>query len=38
VIRRSLSIQPAGKDAKAYQVRMLLAMIDEFGLRLDEDQ
>jgi predicted RNA binding protein YcfA (HicA-like mRNA interferase family) len=37
-IRRSLSVQLAGKDAKAYQVRMLLGMIDEFGLRLKDDQ
>jgi predicted RNA binding protein YcfA (HicA-like mRNA interferase family) len=38
LIHRSLSVQPDGKDAKAYQVRMLLGMIDEFGLRLNEDQ
>jgi predicted RNA binding protein YcfA (HicA-like mRNA interferase family) len=37
-LRRSLSVQPDGKDAKAYQVRMLLGMIDEFGLRLRDDE
>jgi hypothetical protein len=31
--RRSLSVQLAGTDAMAYQARVLLAMIDEFGLR-----
>jgi predicted RNA binding protein YcfA (HicA-like mRNA interferase family) len=31
--RRPLSVQPAGKDAKPYQVRILLAMIEEFDLR-----
>ena len=37
-IRRSLSVQPDGKDAKAYQVRMLLSVVDEFGLRLRDDE
>src|SRR5258707_2911181 len=35
---RPLSVQPAGKDAKRYQVRMLLDMIDELGLRLNDDR
>ena len=37
-LRRSLSVQPDGKDAKAYQVRMLLNVVDEFGLRLRDDE
>ena len=37
-LRRSLSVQPDGKDAKAYQVRMLLGMVDEFGLRLRDEE
>ena len=37
-LRRSLSVQPDGKDAKPYQIRMLLGMIDEFGLRLKDEQ
>jgi predicted RNA binding protein YcfA (HicA-like mRNA interferase family) len=37
-LRRSLSVQPDGKDAKAYQVRMLLGIIDEFNLRLRDDE
>jgi predicted RNA binding protein YcfA (HicA-like mRNA interferase family) len=37
-LRRSLSVQPDGKDAKAYQVRMLLAIIDEFGLGMKDEQ
>jgi predicted RNA binding protein YcfA (HicA-like mRNA interferase family) len=35
---RPLSVQPDGKDAKRYQVRMLLGMIDELSLRPNEDQ
>jgi hypothetical protein len=31
-------VQPDGKDAKPYQVRMLLGMIDECALRLKDDQ
>ena len=32
-IHRPLSVQPAGKDAKRYQVRMLLAIIEELESR-----
>jgi hypothetical protein len=32
------SVQPDGKDAKAYQVRMLPNVVDEFGLRLRDEQ
>ena len=31
-----LVVQPKGKDAKRYQVRELLEMIEEYGLALDE--
>jgi predicted RNA binding protein YcfA (HicA-like mRNA interferase family) len=31
-----LVVQPRGKDAKRYQVRELLDMIEEYGLALDE--
>ena len=37
-VRRSLSVQPDGKDAKVYQVRMLLGIVDELGLRLRDDE
>lgn len=33
---RLLVLQPKGKDAKRYQVREFLDMIEEFGLKLDE--
>ncbi len=35
-VRGILNLQPEGKDAKPYQVRQLLAMIDENGLELDD--
>lgn len=31
-----LVVQPKGKDAKRYQVRELLDMVEEYGLALDE--
>lgn len=31
-----LVVQPRGKDAKRYQVRELLDMVEEYGLALDE--
>lgn len=31
-----LPIQPEGKDAKRYQVRQFLDMIEEFSLSIDE--
>lgn len=34
--RRPLVVQPMGKDAKRYQVRELLDMIEEYGLTLEE--
>ena len=34
-VPRPLSVQPAGKDAKPYQVRQLRDMIEEFGLSLE---
>jgi predicted RNA binding protein YcfA (HicA-like mRNA interferase family) len=35
-VPRPLNIQIKGKDAKAYQVRQLRDMIQEYGLKLDE--
>jgi predicted RNA binding protein YcfA (HicA-like mRNA interferase family) len=31
-----LSIQTDGKDAKRYQIRQFLAIIDQYGLELDD--
>jgi predicted RNA binding protein YcfA (HicA-like mRNA interferase family) len=31
-----LTVQPKGKDARSYQVRMFLSMIERFRLELDE--
>lgn len=31
-----LVVQPKGKDAKRYQVRELLDIVEEYGLALDE--
>jgi len=31
-----LTVQPKGKDAKPYQIRKLLDMIEQFELELDE--
>jgi len=33
---RPLSIQPRGKMAKPYQIDQFLAMVQDFGLTLDE--
>ncbi len=33
--QRLLVIQPKGKDAKSYQVRQFLDMVEENGLKLD---
>ena len=33
---RLLVLQPKGKDAKRYQVREFLDMIEEFGLSMEE--
>lgn len=35
-VPRSLPVQPSGKDAKRYQVRQFLDMIDEFELSIEE--
>lgn len=29
-----LNVQPQGKDAKPYQIKQLLEVVEEFGLRL----
>ena len=36
-VSRPINIQPAGKDAKPYQIRQLRDMIREFGLKLETD-
>lgn len=35
-VDRPLSIQPRGKDAKPYQVRQFLDMVETFGLNLGD--
>jgi predicted RNA binding protein YcfA (HicA-like mRNA interferase family) len=35
-VPRPINIQPAGKDAKPYQIRQLRDMIREFGLKLED--
>jgi predicted RNA binding protein YcfA (HicA-like mRNA interferase family) len=35
-VPRPLPVQPSAKEAKAYQVRQFLDMIEEFGLRIEE--
>jgi predicted RNA binding protein YcfA (HicA-like mRNA interferase family) len=35
-VSRPVNIQPAGKDAKPYQIRQLRDMIREFGLKLED--
>ncbi len=35
-VTRPVNIQPAGKDAKPYQVRQIRDIIEEFGLMLDK--
>jgi predicted RNA binding protein YcfA (HicA-like mRNA interferase family) len=35
-IPRPMNVQRVGKDAKPYQVRQLRAIIEEFGLKLDD--
>ena len=35
-IGRILNLQPDGKDAKPYQVRQFLDMIEQYGLKADE--
>ena len=35
-VRSSLNLQPHGSEAKAYQVRQFLAMIDENDLTLED--
>lgn len=34
-VLRSLPVQPEGKDAKRYQVRELLALIDRYDLHME---
>jgi len=35
-VLRPFPVQPAGKDAKRYQVRELLDLIEEHGLHIEE--
>lgn len=35
-IPRSFPVQPAGKDAKRYQVREFLELVERYGLHLSE--
>tara|TARA_R110000782_G_scaffold78293_5_gene156115 strand:- start:105768 stop:106019 length:252 start_codon:yes stop_codon:yes gene_type:complete len=35
-VPRSFPIQPDGKDAKRYQVRELLELVEEYGLYIEE--
>jgi predicted RNA binding protein YcfA (HicA-like mRNA interferase family) len=35
-VSRPINIQPAGNDAKPYQIRQLRDMIREFGLKLED--
>ena len=35
LVPRPLPVQPGGKDAKPYQVRQFLDMIEEYGLSMD---
>lgn len=35
-IPRSFPVQPDGKDAKRYQVRELLELVEQYGLKLGE--
>lgn len=36
LVPRPLPVQPASKDAKRYQVRMFLDMVEAYGLSVDE--
>jgi hypothetical protein len=38
VVRCRLNLQPDGGQAKPYQLRQLLALIEEWGLRLEDVQ
>jgi predicted RNA binding protein YcfA (HicA-like mRNA interferase family) len=35
-VPRSFPVQPDGKDAKRYQLRELLELIEEYGLHIEE--
>ena len=35
-LRRPLPVQPTGKDAKPYQLREFLELVDEHGLYIEE--
>lgn len=36
LVPRSLPVQPVGKDAKKYQVRELLEIVEAYGLHIEE--
>jgi predicted RNA binding protein YcfA (HicA-like mRNA interferase family) len=35
---RPLSIQPKGGEVKPYQIAQFMAMVEEFGLRMEDDE
>jgi hypothetical protein len=35
---RPLSIQPKGGEAKPYQIAQFMEMVEEFGLRMEDDE
>ncbi|MCU0839726.1 MAG: type II toxin-antitoxin system HicA family toxin [Rhodospirillales bacterium] len=36
--KRPLSIQPRGGEAKRYQLAQFMAMVEEYGLTMEEEQ
>ncbi|TPG49806.1 type II toxin-antitoxin system HicA family toxin [Sphingomonas glacialis] len=36
IAQRMLVVQPQGKDAKGYQIRQFLDMIEQYGLTIDD--
>jgi len=38
IARTKLNLQPAGKEAKPYQVRQFLRQVERYNLRLKEDE
>lgn len=36
--RRPLSVQPRGGEAKGYQVAQFMAMVEEYGLTMEDEQ
>lgn len=38
VTRKRLNLQPDGRQAKAYQVRQVLAQVERYSLRVEDDK